>query len=220
MNLTVESNGLLRHALELRDLGFICVPLRESGKHLDLWQMGYEPVHLKNRMKSLKELAFTAIAFHLSQQPPDAATIQGWFADDASNLGILGGYRDLLVLDFDQQSCFQRWRRQFGDLIRTTPVAKTFRGYHVYLRCRQPLPSSSMHYGFRRAGHVKALGGYVAAPPSKRRDGAACRWLDGQSPFDLQPQLIESLESLSLGTVSPFKHQYDRLLKRGTFTDD
>ena len=220
MNLKVESNSPLRQALELGELGYICVPLGQSGRHLDLRQMGYEPVHLQNRTKKLKELAFSAIAFHLCQQPPDAATIQRWFANDASNLGIVGGYRDLVVLDFDQLACFQRWRQRFGDLIHTTPVAKAFRGYHVYLRCRQPMPSSSLHYGFRRAGHVKALGGYITAPPSRGRDGAIYQWLEGQSPYDHQPQPIESLESLSLGTVSPFKFHYDRLLKRGSFSDD
>ncbi|MFZ1005718.1 MAG: bifunctional DNA primase/polymerase [Candidatus Sulfotelmatobacter sp.] len=220
MILTVHCRGLLLHALELHDLGFICVPLGRSGRHLDIRQMGYEPVHLKNRTKKLKELAFSSIAFHLCQQPPDAAAIEQWFANGASNLGILGGYRDLLVLDFDRPACFQRWQQRFGDLIRKTPVARALRGHHVYLRCSQPMPSSSLHYGFRRAGHVKALGGYITAPPSTGRDGTMYRWLDGQSPHDLKPQPIDSLESLSLGPVSPFKSHYDRLLKRGSFSDD
>ena len=178
MNLKVENKDRLRHALELRDLGFICVPLCASGRHLDLRQMGYEPVHLKNRTEKLKELAFSAIAFHLCQQPPDTAMIKRWFTNDTSTLGIVGGYRDLLILDFDRQSRFERWRQHFGELIRTTPVAKAFRGYHVYLRCRRPMPSSSMHYGFRRAGHVKALGGYITAPPSR---GATGQCTDGST---------------------------------------
>ncbi len=220
MDLKAEQKGLLQHALELRELGFICVPLGTAGRHLDLRRMGYEPVHLKDRTKKLKELVFTAIAYHLCQQPPDRATIHRWFAGGALNLGIVSGYRDLVVLDFDQPSCFERWKRKYGDLIRSTPVAQAFRGHHVYLRCQQPMPSSSMHFGLRRAGHVKALGGYITAPPSRRCDGATYRWLEGQSPFDLEPQSIDSLASMSLGRVSPLKHHYDRLLKRGTFVED
>jgi hypothetical protein len=220
MNVKFEDNELLRHALALRDLGFICVPLGAAGRHLDLPRMGYEPVHLKNRTKSLKELAFTAIAFHLCQHSPDAATIRRWFDGEPSNLGILSGYRDLVILDFDREDCFERWQRRFGHLVRSTPVAKASRGYHVYLRCRQPMSSSSMHFGLRRAGHVKALGGYITAPPSRRGNGTRYQWLEGQSPYVVQPQSIESLGSVSLGAVSPLKHHYDRLLKRGTFIDD
>lgn len=216
----VENLDLVRHALELRERGFLCVPLRESGKHLDLRQMGYQPVHLLNRKKSLKELAFTSIAFHLCQEPPSAKKLEHWFANDASNLGIVGGFRDLLVLDFDRLACFEQWRQKFGDLVDCTPVTKTVNGFHVYLRCQRPIPSSSLHFGFRRVGHVKALGGYVVAPPSRLLDGKVYRWLDRRSPNDVEPQWIESLESLSLTTVSPFKRHYDRLLNRGTFMEN
>jgi hypothetical protein len=221
MSLTAyRSNTLLKRALELQELGFICVPLGQSGRHLDLRQMGYDPVHLRNRTKKLKELAFSSIAFHLCQQPPDAETIQQWFTGGASNLGIVCGYRDLVVLDFDRSRCFDRWQRSFGDLVRATPVVQSFRGYHLYFRCSVPMPSSSLHFGFRRAGHVKALGGYITAPPSMKPTGEMYRWLDGQSPWDVEPQPIESLESLSLGPVSPFKQYYDAILKHGSFIDD
>src|ERR1051326_3513192 len=137
MSLKLEIPGLLRHALGLRDLGYICVPLGIAGRHLDLPRMGYEALHLKNRNKKLKELAFSAVAFHFCQHPPDLATIERWFTDKPLNLGILGGFRDLVILDFDDPSCFHRWQRRFGGLVRRTPAAKASRGCHVYLRCQR-----------------------------------------------------------------------------------
>lgn len=85
---------IIKHALRLRQRGVVPLPLREGGKHLDLSQMGYEPVHLSNKKKLLKELAFRGIAFHLSQRPPDQSTVEGWFSSEKVNIGILGGFGD------------------------------------------------------------------------------------------------------------------------------
>jgi hypothetical protein len=217
--LPLQSDDLSSYALRLRERGFLCVPLRKAGKHLDLCQMGYEPLHLRSRRKNLKELAFSGIAFHLSQCPPDAAAVRRWFTRAESNIGILGGYADLIILDFDQGHYFQKWKRRHATMITTTPVAKTPKGFHVYLRYREPTISSSLHFGLHRIGHVKALGGYVVADPSRLQDGTNYRWLPGQSLFDLEPRTIDSLDSLDLSPVSPLKHYYDVFLKRGYFED-
>jgi len=217
--LSLQSDDLASDALRLRERSVLCVPLCKLGKHLDLCQMGYEPLHLRSRKKSLKELAFTGIAFHWTQCPPDAAMLRRWFTSAKSNIGILGGYADLMILDFDQGHYFQEWRQRHASLVTSTPVTKTPKGFHVYLRYREPTVSSSLHFGLRRVGHVKALGGYVVAAPSRLKDGSTYRWLPGQSLFDLEPRTIDSLHSLELSPVAPLKHYYDVFLKRGYFED-
>lgn len=205
------------YAIELLSKGYICVPLREGGKHLDLEAMEYHPLHLKARRKDLKELAFRSIAFQLSQKPPTPEEIRRWFRDFAGNVGIIGGYGNLLILDFDDSADYRAWSGKHAHLSSCTPVAKSPNGFHIYLRTREPAVSSSLYLGMRRIGHLKALGGYVVGSPSVLKDGCCYSWLKDQSPFDVEPQPVESLASLSLRAVSPFKHCYDGVLKRGFF---
>lgn len=205
------------YAVRLLAKGYICLPLRAGGKHLDLAAMEYDPLHLRNQRKDLKELAFCSIAFQLSQKPPTSDDIERWFRNFSGNVGILGGFSNLLVLDFDDAAAYRSWVRRHGAIAGRTPMARSPNGFHVYLRTREPTVSSSLHFGMRRVGHVKALGGYVVGSPSVLRDGSSYSWLENQSPFDIEPQPIDSLASLSLRPVSPLKHYYDRMRNRGFF---
>lgn len=209
----------LDYALRLLDKGMVSLPLMRGGKHLDLPVMGYAPVHRETMRKDLKEIAFPAICFHLAQRPPTRAAIARWFDGFSGNIGIVGGLNNLLILDFDHVGHFEKWWKGREALVRSTPVARSRSGFHVYLRSARPLPSTSLHFGLRRMGHAKALGGYVVASPSALKDGARYVWLPGQSPFDLDPVGITDLAELSLRPVSPIKEAYDRMLGRGYFED-
>ena len=77
--------------------------------------------------------------------------------------------------------------------------------------------SSSLHFRLRRVGHAKALGGYVVSSPSVLKDGQTYSWLPRQTPFDVEPQLVDSLASVGLRPVSPLKEYYDRMRNRGFF---
>jgi hypothetical protein len=209
----------LEYALRLLGKGIVPVPLLRGGKHLDLPAMGYSPVHRESMRKELKEIAFSGICFELSQRPPSEATIAAWFEGFSGNIGIVGGANNLLILDFDDVGHFGKWRKGREALIRSTPVARSRCGFHVYLRTARPLPSTSLHFGLRRLGHAKAFGGYAVASPSALREGTAYKWLPGQSPFDLDPVRITDLAELSLRPVSPIKEIYDSILGRGYFED-
>jgi len=207
---------MVDYALKLLSCGYVCVPLSRGGRHLDLATMGYAPLHLETHQKKLKELCFNSVAFQFSQQPPSAEIVRRWFTGFDGNIGIIGGYLNLMVLDFDSLSVYQKWRRANQKLVAATPVAQSPNGFHVYLKTLKPTVSSSLHFGFQRAGHIKALGGYVLGPPSRLGSGNY-QWLLGHSPFEVAPQTVESLQQISLAPVSPLKAFYDRLLKRGQF---
>ena len=205
------------YAVRLLLRGYVCLPLRAGGKHLDLVAMGYEPLHWRTQRKDLKELAFCSIAFQLSQKPPSAGDIERWFRNSSGNVGILAGFDNLLILDFDDAAAYRGWQTTHNDIVSRTPVARSPSGFHVYLRTHEPTVSSSLYFGIRRIGHAKALGGYIVASPSALKDGSSYRWLEGQSPFEVEPQPVESLASLSLRPVSLPKYYYDRMLNRGFF---
>lgn len=211
------SFDLVSQAVALRRLGYIPLPVRPGGKHLDLAVMGYPPVHFKTRRKTLKELAFTALCFHLSQKPPTETDIAAWFAGFTGNIGILGGFNGLLVLDFHHETHFEQWERRHADLMYETPVARSPRGYHVYIKSPVPMITSAMYAGFRRVGHIKSLGGYVVTCPSVLGDDENYQWLPGRSPFEVSLSSIDSLEAVRLRAASPLKTGYDRIRNRGFF---
>lgn len=209
--------SLLERAMTLHRQGFVPVPLRRGGKHLDLAAMGYPPHHLRTLGKRLKELAFTALCYHFSQKPPDESMIGAWFGDFDGNIGVLGGYRDLAILDFDDADRFRTWETENRDIAERSPIASTPGGRHVFVRIPQPLVSSSMYRGARRIGHIKALGGYVVVCPSRLNDEGRYDWLDGHSLDDFEPLTVESLARCGVSPVSPLKRFYDRQRKRGSF---
>lgn len=212
-----EQGTHVEYALQLFKQGIVCLPLRAGGKHLDLAAMGIEPLHLHTMGKKLKEVMFSGITLALSLKPPGEDEIAHWFKEFKGNVGILAGHGNLIVLDFDCPSAYYRWRTSHKTLVSHTPVARTPNGFHVYLRSAQPTVSSSLYSGLRKAGHVKALSGYVVSSPSRLQDGSTYSWLPGQSPFECSPQNVSSLASISLHGESPFKRVYDRILKRGSF---
>lgn len=214
----LETGIHANHALQLLKQGFVCLPLRPGGKHLDLAAMGIEPLHHHTMGKKLKEVMFSGITLAFSLKPPSPDEIAQWFGEFHGNIGILTGHNNLIVLDFDCPAAFYRWQKSQAALIERTPVARTPHGFHVYLRSAQPTVTSSLYAGLRKVGHVKALSGYVVSSPSQLQDGSIYSWLPGQSPFDCSPQNIPDLASLALHGESPLKRTYDRLLKRGYFS--
>jgi hypothetical protein len=205
------------YAVRLLEQGLICVPLSREGRHLDLEAMGYHPLHLQTLRKKLKELAFASVAFHFSQHPPDSDTLADWIGKSSGNLGIIGGYLNLAILDFDRTDLYEKWRRKQPGISSSTPTAKSPNGFHVYLQTAKPEISSSLHFGFKRAGHIKALGGYVLTPPPETEGEGAYQWLPGLSPFEVRPRRVESLRSLSLLPVGRLRDVHDRVFKRGWF---
>lgn len=208
---------LLKTALDLNRQGFIPLPLRRGSKHLDIERMGYQPLHFQTKRHKLKEMAFDAICFQFSQKPPNKSTIENWFKNFHGNIGILGGYDGLVILDFDNEKVFRLWHQTYEDRLEHVPVAISPRGYHVFLRCRSPLTSSSMYYGFRKAGHLKSLGGYVVAAPSKLNEQGSYQWIAKLEPTSFSALEIDSIDELGLAPMSPIKSIHDKVRNRGSF---
>ena len=120
----------------------------------------------------------TAADGHLSWEPykSQAASeqeLQMWFGGPRRNIGIVTGWRGLVVLDFDQRDAYAAWcawARSAGGTARRMEASTyrvfSARGVHVYLMCEEPVESYQM-------GNidVKARYGYVLAPPSVHPSG-------------------------------------------------
>ncbi|MEZ0396817.1 MAG: bifunctional DNA primase/polymerase [Anaerolineales bacterium] len=101
------------------------------------YQTGFSIVPLEYRSK--KPLVKWS-EFQTAQ--PDAALLSRWFSGQV-NLGIVTGYSNLTVIDFDNFTEFARWQKWITGLSNYAIVSRAFqvrsrRGVHVYFRVLQP----------------------------------------------------------------------------------
>lgn len=109
-----------------------------------------------------------------------------WFKDGCLNISIVCGQVSgtLVVFDFDYEASliFPRWWRAIGRLSQVLVVAKSFKGYHVYLRLAGE-PTRNQKVAFNEVGNVlieiKGEGGVIQAPPSIHPTGCQYQWRQG-----------------------------------------
>jgi hypothetical protein len=149
-------------------------PVLKSAKY---WlSLGFAPIPLQIKQKKAK------VSWREYQsQLPSEDDLKLWFTHDLHNLALVTGHAGLTVLDFDTGAAFDGWKhwaREAGGLASVAAKmaykVRTARGAHVYLRVTEtprtmPLRSSD---GQRIEVDIKALGGYVVAPPSVHPSGA------------------------------------------------
>jgi hypothetical protein len=197
--------------------GYHCLPVISRDKNFDLPAMGFGTGHppFAERRRLAMSLV-NAVGGHFALKPPGLDQAMSWNWQSDHNLAFLTGQDRLLVLDFDDLVAFDAWRTKHPVLAASTPVARSPRGMHVYLRSERAELSSSLYWGRKRIGHVKAFAGFIVAPGSISADGFEYHWLPGQSVFDMEPKPIASLAAIGLSHVSTHKRIYDRLFKGRT----
>ena len=124
-------------------------------------QAGYStiPVHGDNAPAEPKR---PAVSWRIFQgRVPTEAEIERGFSDTITGLGIVcGRVSRLLVIDFDDALRYQRFCRHLPQYAETYTV-KTKRGFHVYYRTSEKVPSHQFD-----GGDIKGERSYVVAPPS------------------------------------------------------
>ena len=87
--------------------------------------------------------------------------LESLFAAEVTALGIVcGRVSQLLVIDFDDHLRYRRFCRHLPQFSRTYTV-KTRRGFHLYFRVTERVPSHQFE-----GGDIKGERSYVIAPPS------------------------------------------------------
>ena len=127
-----------------------------------LAQAGYSviPVHGNNAPAEPKR---PALSWRMYQRRiASDAEIESSFKDGLSALGIVcGRVSKLLVIDFDDTLRYQRFCRHLPQYSETFTV-KTKRGFHLYYRTSEKVPSHQFD-----GGDIKGERSYVVAPPSE-----------------------------------------------------
>lgn len=108
---------------------------------------------------------------------PSLEQVGSWFGDEVNhNLGIICGQVSdgLVVLVFNREEDFAPFFSG-EDILTKTPVARSKRGNHVYLKTDQTVTSRIFAGG---RFEVKGESTYVVAPPSIHPSGCQYRWLN------------------------------------------
>lgn len=115
------------------------------------------------------------------------AEVKGAFTKSSEALGIVcGRISGLIVIDFDDHLRYRRFCRHRPDLAASYTV-KTRRGYHVYFRTDEKVPTHQFD-----GGDIKGERSYVVAPPSVI-DGFAYRRVSGSNAIRVDQAVIDSL---------------------------
>ena len=121
--------------------------------------------------------------------PQTDSHIENLFYDYTGNIGIIGGAvsDNFFVLDFDSIEKFKYMRPKIEYILNNTPVVRTSRGVHVYLKYHETLKSMKFDQL-----DIKGHGGYVVAPPSLHPDGTQYTFWDSFS----QIMRVDDIEKL------------------------
>jgi len=147
---------------------------------------------------------------------PQDIELQHWFAGNLHNIGLVVGWNNLVVIDFDNLNVYQKWllwtakRGGYTEyLASNTYQVRTARGIHIYIY----LPHREQNRKLPGVD-IKANGGYVLIPPSIHPSGLQYQEINPNAPIlmvealsDIIPAdlLTEDTEYLpSVGVPAPF----------------
>lgn len=147
---------------------------------------------------------------------PTADQVEGWYQraereGQAAGVAILGGQvsGNLLILDFDYdaETIYPQWRAllssdypELAAALEEAPVAKTGKGYHVYLRLEQARPNETLaaeriEDRLEKYIETRGEGGYVVAPPSPHPSGHFYQW---ERPLSGPPPCLDEKQEETL----------------------
>jgi hypothetical protein len=158
-------NEILQIALSWLVKGFATIPIRWRDKRPD--------------SKLLPEFSWEFYKDHL----PTTQELIRWFPGKLHNLGLVMGWNNLVVIDFDNMAAYETWRQV--EQIQTYEV-KTARGMHVYFKIQEPVNNSHSELL-----DIKAHG-YVLIPPSIHPSGYEYAEFN-QNPIVKIDQLVDVL---------------------------
>jgi len=127
-----------------------------------LARSGYSPIPVQGNSSPTEPKRPAVIWKKYQRQIASESELETIFGERASALGIVcGRVSKLLVIDFDDLLRYQRFCRHLPQYSETYTV-KTRRGFHLYFRTAEKVPSHQFD-----GGDIKGEKSYIIAPPSR-----------------------------------------------------
>lgn len=182
-------NNTLQAALAYAERGFSIIPIRPDKKPFIKWE-----------------------AYQTTKATPEE--IKSWFTKwSGAMIGICTGeISGILVVDCDNAEAYQKIQDLLPDSF-VTCIAKTPRGYHIYLVYPKDQQISNAT-GIMPGVDVRGQGGYIIAPGSVNAEGKAYAWLEGLSIDDvaLAPLPCELTRALFNNSTNKYYRGHDDTL--------
>lgn len=91
------------------------------------------PIGYRSKQPKVKWLPYT-------EQLPTINELENWFASDLVNIGIITGWQNLCIIDFDDMDVFMRWYTwanakggKAKDVAQNARMHRSARGVHIYI---------------------------------------------------------------------------------------
>lgn len=179
-------------ALQWLDLGIATIPIEYRGKRpkfTSFVETGDISDNGKAEWNPYKE------------KLPELDRVKTWFKSKFTNIAIVTGWKNLVIIDFDNEPIWKMWQSwinlKMPELLRATYRVKTRRGQHVYLfieDCPPEMHIRTTEKDLRARKNlidIKSGGGYCLIPPSIHPTGAK------YSQNGCKPTDIVTVQSLS-----------------------
>lgn len=114
--------------------------------------------------------------------PPTISELDQWEKEYLKNNWaiVTGKISGIVVIDIDNVEAYQK----SGVVFPETPTVSTGKGFHLYFKHPGILIPNGVQT-VRDWFDVRGDGGYVVAPPSIHPNGNKYKWVDNQSPWDI-----------------------------------
>lgn len=164
--------------------------LKIANKYVDE-DISIVPIKIKQKelnYKSLREV-ISSKGFNLAtiipylDRLPTNAELTAWFSSKENTIAIVTGYKDTICIDFDDKESFETWKNEYPDVFQNTPVQKTFRGYHVFLKTKAKIDTSKASFKGKIIGDIEGYRDFVIVYPSIHPSGVMYEWLKDHEPW-------------------------------------
>lgn len=157
------------------------------------------PIKYSSKQPLVKWLQYT-------ERLPEDSELQRWFGGEPMNIGVVAGWENLVIIDFDEMEVFRKWQKwayKFSPVSRLimerTRMHTTSRGVHVFVRCCDAENLNPAENFKLPKIDILARNKYALLPPSKHPSGAFYEVWHGGAPwtidslYDVLPKQILDL---------------------------
>jgi hypothetical protein len=157
----------LTEALKFLDMGISVIPISHREKRPDKRRL-IKTGDFENRTSRTGRDFKAASWEKYKTELPDRVKVLEWFSSDRPGVGVITGWNNLVVIDFDNMIIYNLWEswREKNKFPQPYKV-KTSRGVHAYYFLKKPMErtlTSSLGIDIKFTG-------YVLAPPSVHPSG-------------------------------------------------